>query len=58
VEDYYPPGKRWWFRLHEKGSKRYDMPAHHKAEGYVDAYLEAAKLWERYTREGAADGRA
>jgi site-specific recombinase XerD len=46
VEDYYPQGKRWWFRLHEKGGKRHDMPAHHKAEEFVDAYLEAAKLWE------------
>ena len=44
VGDYYPQGKRWWFRLHEKGGKRHDMPAHHKAEEYVDAYLEAAGL--------------
>jgi hypothetical protein len=22
VEDYYPGGKRWWVRLHEKGGKR------------------------------------
>ncbi len=21
VEDYYPQGKRWWVRLHEKGGK-------------------------------------
>src|SRR4051812_42995470 len=47
AEDYYPQGKRWWFRLHEKGGKRHDMPAHHKAEEFVDAYLEAAKLWEK-----------
>jgi site-specific recombinase XerD len=47
VEDYYPQGKRWWFRLHEKGGKRHDMPAHHKAEDYVDAYLKAAKLWDK-----------
>jgi site-specific recombinase XerD len=47
VEDFYPQGKRWWFRLHEKGGKRHDMPAHHKAESYIDAYLEAAKLWEK-----------
>jgi integrase/recombinase XerD len=46
VEDYYPQGKRWWFRLHEKGGKRHDMPAHHKAEEYVDAYMEATKLWD------------
>ena len=44
VEDYYPQGKRWWFRLHEKGGKHHEMPAHHKAEEYVDAYIEAAGL--------------
>ena len=47
VEDYYPKGKRWWFRLHEKGGKRHEMPAHHKAEEYVDAYIEAAELWDQ-----------
>jgi hypothetical protein len=31
VKDYYPQGKRWWFRLHEKGGKRHDVPAHHAA---------------------------
>ena len=44
VGDYYPQGKRWWFRLHEKGGKRHDMPAHHKAEEYLDAYIEAAGI--------------
>jgi site-specific recombinase XerD len=44
VEDYYPQGKRWWFRLREKGGKHHEMPAHHKAEEYVDAYIEAAGL--------------
>lgn len=47
VGDYFPQGKRWWFRLHEKGGKHHDMPAHHKAEEYVDAYLDAAGLWEQ-----------
>ena len=42
VEDYYENGKRWWFRLHEKGGKRHEVPAHHNAEAYVDAYLRAA----------------
>jgi integrase len=42
VEDYYPKGKRWWVRLHEKGGKRHEMPAHHNLEAYLDAYLEAA----------------
>jgi hypothetical protein len=22
-------GKRWWLRLHEKGGKHHDVPAHH-----------------------------
>jgi site-specific recombinase XerD len=44
VEDYFPKGKRFWFRLHEKGGKYHEVPAHHKAEEYVDAYLEAADI--------------
>jgi len=44
VEDYYQNGKRWWFRLHEKGGKRHEVPAHHNAEAYVDAYLNAAGI--------------
>lgn len=44
VEDYYQEGKRWWFRLHEKGGKRHEVPAHHNAEAYLDAYLEASGI--------------
>ena len=44
VEDYYQNGKRWWLRLHEKGGKRHEVPAHHNAEAYLDAYLEAAGI--------------
>jgi integrase len=44
VEDYYQSGKRWWFRLHEKGGKRHEVPAHHNAEAYLDAYLTAGTL--------------
>lgn len=44
VDDYYPQGKRWWFRLREKGGKHHEMPAHHKAEEFVDAYRGAAGL--------------
>lgn len=44
TEDYFPQGKRFWFRLHEKGGKRHDVPAHHKAEEYVDAYLRACRI--------------
>ncbi len=39
VEDYYQNGKRWWLRLHEKGGKFHEVPAHHNAEAYLDAYL-------------------
>jgi site-specific recombinase XerD len=39
VEDYYENGKRSWIRLHEKGGKRHELPAHHNAEAYLDAYL-------------------
>lgn len=45
VEDYFQNGKKWWFRLHEKGGKLIEMPANHNAEEYLDAYLDAADLW-------------
>ena len=44
VDDYYPQGKRWWVRLHEKGGKQHEMPAHHLLEHYLDAYVTAAGL--------------
>jgi site-specific recombinase XerD len=44
VEDYFPNGKRWWLRLHEKGGKRHEMPAHHKLEQFLDEYLTAAGI--------------
>ena len=47
VEDYFPKGKRWWVRLHEKRGKRHEMPAHHTLEAYLDAYIEAAKIRRR-----------
>jgi integrase len=44
VEDYYQNGKRYWFRLHEKGGKFHEVPAHHSAEAYLNAYLEASGI--------------
>jgi site-specific recombinase XerD len=44
VEDYFSNGKRWWLRLHEKGGKRHEMPAHHKLEQFLDQYLDAAGI--------------
>jgi integrase len=44
VEDYFANGKRWWVRLHEKGGKRHEMPAHHKLEHFLDEYIKAAGI--------------
>jgi site-specific recombinase XerC len=46
VEDYYPKGKRWWVRLHEKGGKRHEMPAHHNLEAFLEAYIKATGIGE------------
>lgn len=44
VRDYAPAGKRYKVTLHEKGGKFHEVPVHHKAEEYIDAYIEAAGL--------------
>ena len=44
VEDYYRNGKRYWLRLHEKGGKFHEVPAHHNAEAYLDLYIQAAGI--------------
>jgi integrase/recombinase XerD len=44
VQDYYANGKRWWVRLHEKGGKFHEVPAHHTLEEYLDAYIQAAGI--------------
>ena len=46
VADYYTQGPRSFFRLHEKGGRYNVVPAHHTAQEYVDAYLEAAWIGE------------
>ncbi len=61
VDDYYQQGKRWWIRVHEKGGKHHEVPVHHKAEEYLDAYLDGAgiqkakgtPLWRSVTKERA-----
>ena len=45
-QDYFGQGNRGWLRLHEKGGKRHDVPAHHRAAAALDAYVEAAGLQE------------
>lgn len=44
VEDYFVKGRRSWVRLHEKGGKEHEMPAHHCLEEYLDAYIAAAGI--------------
>ena len=44
VDDYYQIGKRSWIRLHEKGGKFHEVPAHHKAQEFLDGYLAAAGI--------------
>ena len=44
VADYYTQGPRSFFRLHEKGGRYNVVPAHHTAQAYVDAYLEASGI--------------
>jgi site-specific recombinase XerD len=61
VEDYCQgPGRTMLFRLHEKGGKHHEVPAHHQAEAYLDAYLHEpgiaeqrkAPLFRALTRSG------
>ncbi len=44
LDDYYQNGRRWWIRLHEKGGKFHEVPVHHKAEAYMDAYIHTAGI--------------
>jgi site-specific recombinase XerD len=44
VRDFYPVGRRWWVRLHEKGGKRHELPAHHNLEAWLHEYIEASGI--------------
>lgn len=46
VRDYSTRGRGAFFTLHEKGGKFNEVPAHHKAAEYVDAYIAAAGIGE------------
>ena len=41
-QDYFRQESRGWLRLHEKGGKRHDVPAHHRAAEALGDYLELA----------------
>lgn len=65
VKDYFAQGKRFWFRLHEKGGKLHEVPVHHKQEEYMDQYMAAAgnlglkdnPLFQSVDRRGHLTGR-
>ncbi len=46
VGDFYldPSGRRYWFRLKEKGGKHHEVPTHHTADLYMSAYVVAAGI--------------
>lgn len=44
VADCFTQQRRMWFRLHEKGGKLHDVPAHHNAEAYVHEYIDQAGI--------------
>ncbi len=46
VEDFFldPSGRRYWFRLKEKGGKHHEVPTHHAADQYMAEYLKAAGI--------------
>ena len=63
-QDYFRQGVRGWLRLHEKGGKRHDVPAHHRAEEAVEEYVAAAglegaraPLFQSLDRTGRLSGR-
>jgi site-specific recombinase XerC len=43
IGDFYPQGRQMWFRLHEKGGKFHEVPAHRQAVEYLDDYLAATQ---------------
>ena len=44
ADDVYVQGRRTRLRLHEKGGKRHEMPAHHLLDRYLEEYRTAAGL--------------
>ncbi|MBX9626134.1 MAG: site-specific integrase [Gemmataceae bacterium] len=65
VGDYRHQGRKSFLRLHEKGGKDHEVPAHHTAVELLEAYLGAAgigkdgntPLFQSITRTGKLSGR-
>ena len=63
-QDYFRQGARGWLRLREKGGRRHDVPAHHRAGEALEAYVAAggladarAPLFQSVERSGRLSGR-
>lgn len=64
--DYQTRGKVDWLRLHEKGGKHHEVPAHHLSVEVLDLYIEAGDLdsspreplFQSVNRSGELTGRA
>ena len=41
-QDYFRQERQGWLRLHEKGGKRHDVPAHHRAGSACGVYVDQA----------------
>ena len=57
VTDYFPDGKHWSIRLHEKNSKVITMPVQHRLEVYLDAYIQAAGGVDSFPCEAGRNGK-
>ena len=57
LQDYFRQGVRGWLRLHEKGGKRHDVPAHHRAvvAGVRRTHANGVAPFEQRWREALAD---
>jgi hypothetical protein len=42
--DYFANGRHWGVRLHEKGGKRHETPAHHKTRTLLDEHIRTAGI--------------
>jgi integrase/recombinase XerD len=56
VEDYFVQGRRGWVRLHEKGGKEHEMPAHHNLDRYLEEYIAGAGIAQDRSRSGYPAG--
>ena len=51
IADYFPDGKSWAIRLHEKNDKVLTMPVHHRLEAFLDEYIQEAGGAEAWPKD-------